>query len=567
VQIDRLVLDDGATLATAARLDAISHLSVKGLSGNTKVNGTSGNGVRLGPAGPGSPTIADQTPGEDMLGAAAFADAGPISAVVADPTKFGARPNDNIDDTAAIQAAIDSLPVGSGVPGSGRAGDVVGGLVTLGLGVFNTSAPLRIPSGVWLKGQGDGTTIVNNSFDPNSAAVLLVSSAAAPGNNAGAGVSDLGIKTNSGYGVRGDAGIINALVDLHLANLTISAGNTAIDLRAVKTYHASISNIGIYSPGGASMWIGDDAGYSADNRVVGVQQYGGLRPGFRVERAQFVFLGQNRIENVWMENASGGVLPMFISGSADLRGNWLEPPAGTLPDNVMIHFQDTRAVTIDRLFSVDDRRKLRLRNSPNVTIGGLTIFGRDNVLSDTLDVDGSSHITIASVAALRDPGMLDHPSVHVGGAFNVIAKKYVDVAPVTIGRNLLDDMSKWTVVYGDTLGPVSGTSSIEQTADGPRLRVAVTNNRSNRPVAVHIKVNVDASVAGKNATLAYRVDGPGTATVRTANFRQQYVSRAMNGMTVAPVPTPLASGDWVIVMLPPTTGVFYLSDFRMVANS
>jgi hypothetical protein len=98
------------------------------------------------------------------------------------------------------------------------------------------------------------------------------------------------------------------------------------------------------------------------------------------------------------------------------------------------------------------------------------------------------------------------------------------------------------------------------------LRIEVTSNPNNRPVSITARVNVDSGTVGKSAAAHYRIDGPGTAVVYTSGFGQQYTSRVMNSLTVVPLPRPLASGEQMVVLLPPTTGVFYLSNFGVVTT-
>ena len=117
-----------------------------------------------------------------------------------DARTFGVVANDGKDDTSAIQAAIDSLPVGNGVPGT--AGDV-GGTIYLPAGKINVSKTIRLPSGVWLVGQGNATSLYNSSSNQSDAAILLVSSAQAGSNN-GAGIAQLGLYTENTAGIRAD---------------------------------------------------------------------------------------------------------------------------------------------------------------------------------------------------------------------------------------------------------------------------------------------------------------------------------------------------------------------------
>ena len=170
---------------------------------------------------------------------------GPAAKRVVNATSFGVVANDGADDTDALQAAINSLPLGDGVPSAG--GDV-GGTIYLPAGRINLSRPIEVPSGVWLIGQGNATVLYNSSGDQSDAAIKLISGAAAGFNN-GTGITNLALYTENTAGIRGDASVVNGVFDLTIDALTLSTGGTGIDLRAVKTFAANINNIGVPSAG------------------------------------------------------------------------------------------------------------------------------------------------------------------------------------------------------------------------------------------------------------------------------------------------------------------------------
>ena len=74
---------------------------------------------------------------------------------------FGVVGDSSTDDTAALQAAIDSAA-------SNTAG---GGSVVLPRGVFYTTSSLVIPGGVTLKGQGYGSSPLSIKFDAGSSVI------------------------------------------------------------------------------------------------------------------------------------------------------------------------------------------------------------------------------------------------------------------------------------------------------------------------------------------------------------------------------------------------------------
>jgi len=73
---------------------------------------------------------------------------------------YGVVGDATIDDTSAIQSALDSA-------GSGASG----GTVILPKGIFKTTSPLRIPGGVTLKGQGYGSSPLAIKFDAGGSTI------------------------------------------------------------------------------------------------------------------------------------------------------------------------------------------------------------------------------------------------------------------------------------------------------------------------------------------------------------------------------------------------------------
>ncbi|MGH7176249.1 MAG: glycosyl hydrolase family 28-related protein, partial [Tepidisphaeraceae bacterium] len=121
-----LSLTSGALIGQAVSVDSSSHLNldvVRTATAQTNFNTAYLSVLKvLAPDAGSSPDGGPEDP------------TGPLSSSIVDVTRFGAAANDGIDDTAAVQAAIDSLPRGSGIPGTGSA---VGGLVVFPRGRFN----------------------------------------------------------------------------------------------------------------------------------------------------------------------------------------------------------------------------------------------------------------------------------------------------------------------------------------------------------------------------------------------------------------------------------------------
>ena len=132
---------------------------------------------------------------------------------------FGAVPDDGIDDTAAINAAINSLPLSDGAP-SGQA--PAGGIVLFPAGTFNISSTIRLHSGVKLEGVGP-TTVISDVWNTTSHVALELFSPFVHHFNIGASIENLTIDSLYGGGVRVDPNMGGDLIDFRMNNVRVSA--------------------------------------------------------------------------------------------------------------------------------------------------------------------------------------------------------------------------------------------------------------------------------------------------------------------------------------------------------
>ncbi|MCI0434564.1 MAG: glycoside hydrolase family 55 protein, partial [Gemmatimonadetes bacterium] len=197
----------------------------------------------------------------------------PPPTTVIDATAFGVIPDDGLDDTAALQAAIDSLPRGNGIPGSG---DLVGGIVQLPLGAINTSQPIKLPSGVWLRGHNNGT-VIRNTTTSAGRGIIEFTSPYAHRSNIGAGLVELGLYSTAAAGIRADSTISGELRDLRLVGLKMRTAGPAIDLRSEQVNHALLDRIVVTDAGTIVIGLGRDDNSSVGNHVRGVRITGRLR--------------------------------------------------------------------------------------------------------------------------------------------------------------------------------------------------------------------------------------------------------------------------------------------------
>jgi hypothetical protein len=579
VEVGSLSLAGGWSLAECATIDADSHLSVgtlQLLDDPAPVPSTRGydvQGVQVISADPGA--FFSATPPETFAsGRGVLA---PLSSLVCSVASFGAIPNDNIDDTVAIQAAIDALPRGSGL------GDAAtGGLVLLAEGIYDLSATLRLPSGVWLRGQGDGTVLYSHSQDAAAPVVAFVSSYS-HGECVGAGVQYVCLANDAGGGIAIAPGV-SAVVDALIEHVRVNSNGVDFDLRAAPAFHCTINWCAANDVGNTALYLGDASGASTGNVVNGLGLYGSARDTFNA-RALVVLGGGFTFSNGWIENPTTSALPLLVSGSGSISGTWIEYRPELLPENVLVSFENASDVLVDDFLLADQMHRIRLRNS-NVRFAHFTTNGTDTALSPCLDLDSRSHISIGTVITRFDAGMLDDPRVQIDGVYSALFHTYSATRYMFAGQNLVSELTSsnlrnyaynevldestapdWAITWGDSLGSVDGYSVIEQTPDGPRLKLVVTANTSGRAIVVRVRLNVPTSAVGRSGYATWRSDGPGQVIVNSRDWTHQYPTRVMGSQTGAIMPTPLAGGDFVqFVFTAAAVGTYYLSGVRVAAG-
>ena len=78
-----------------------------------------------------------------------------------DVTCYGAKPDDQRDDTAAIQCAIAEIKGPPPVSSSGDQPKIFGGKLQFPPGIFNTSAPIHLKRGIRVVGSGSWATLIH----------------------------------------------------------------------------------------------------------------------------------------------------------------------------------------------------------------------------------------------------------------------------------------------------------------------------------------------------------------------------------------------------------------------
>jgi hypothetical protein len=503
----------------------------------------------------------------------------PAPTNVIDARDFGVIPDDLQDDTIALQRAIDSLPRGNGVPGTGGA---VGGIVQLPLGELNTSAPIKLPSGVWLRGHNNGTVIRNESPLLAGRGVIELTSPYTHRRNVGAGIDSLGLWSAAASAITADSTLVSGeLRDLRIVAVHINVAGAGIDLSNVQLNYAHIERIVITNTGTkAAIWLGREDNSSVGNLARGVRVTGAIRNTFvPTDKGLFTYMGDTTIEGGTIGDPAqvAPILPFYGSGKVNITGLWLEYPQH--PTNIGF-LLDNATGTIDWLAHIDMWHRLHLINGSDMTIRCLNIDGFYEFLRDTISVDGTSKLTLNTVYALYDSGMLDHPRVFVKGFYNSATDCFFETALSTGGTNLLADPNMtnvgdvidggtpWEIIWNDGYQGRMGNYTVETLAGGvKRLRIDLTQSTR---FSIRIKMNVPSSALGRLGLARWRADGPMQAFVWNYATTHEYRARSMGSMTGARTSIPIASNEqmWILVgspSQPAPVGTYYFWKIGLTA--
>jgi hypothetical protein len=483
---------------------------------------------------------------------------------------FGAHPNDNRPDSDAIQRAIDSLPRPAGP------GDKVpsGGVVAIPGGQYLLDKPLRISSGVTLRGEGAGTVLYMPAprppgrADAPTAAILLVS----PFTHryiASAVIEDLSIYTDTARGIAVDPSATQT-VQCRFENLIISPGGCAIDLdekQAQKNYtqNTIVRNIHVSRPGGAALTLWGNA-----NHIDQINTEGGTRDGFRAEPAIVTVSGAgNDIRGCIIEAVQPNPAVAFhVSGGFTWQHNWVE--LSHMNDGIAYIFKDVEGAQIDYLHHILPHHKARFINCHAVHIRSLNLNGEMSGLAQNIELDEKSNLLIDQVIARTDAGMLDDPRVSIGSVYNMIGKYRVDLplsgqaVPLLSAEEARVAADGWTAQWEHARGPIKGSLRLEDqpNGNGKRLRVEVIENPQKRPLGVEKVLDaLPPQLAGTRCIVTWRLEGTGQMLVNYAG--QQIPSRVMGSLTANPLPVPLKRGEMLQFVIPPEPGVYYISDVAL----
>ena len=494
----------------------------------------------------------------------------PAPTNVIDATAFGVIGDDGVDDTAQLQAAIDALPRGNGIPGSNPS-QPVGGIVQLPHGTLNLSAPIKLPSGVWLRGHGGGTAL-HNPVTPAGRALIELTSPYTHRGNFGAGVIDLGMYAAFAGGIQPDPTVAGELRDLRLINLRLFVKGPAINLRSGIVNYANIDRIVIRDPGSTAIWVGREDNSGTGNRVRAVRVAGRAPDDFVAEKALFVFHGDTRVESGSIEDTFAAVLPFYASGKIHMLDLYMEYPQQ--PDGIGFVFDNARGY-VDNLYHVDPQRQVLSLNGSQVEFGILNILGYTTQLRWCANADYTSKLIFNTVSSQFDVGLLDHSRMIVRGVYSSNANRFVETRVALEQPNFVTDpdmndvaddrLANWTIFWGDQFGDIDGTWAVETVGGVKRLKLTVLNNPNRRKLSVRVKLNVPSSAVNRPGIGRWRVDGAGEAFVWTYGYSAQFLGRVTKSLTAVVSPRPTASNEQMWIDLPDARGTYYLSKIGFVA--
>lgn len=294
------------------------------------------------------------------------------------------------DASDTIQFLIDRLPRAAAVP---TAEAPVGGVIDLPGGTFWITKPLRLPSGVTLRGEGAGT-VIRCTAPPASCAIEL-DSLASHGSNIAAHVERLCIYTDQSRGIAIGPRTTGAVEDLVLRDLILNTAGVAIDLYPPKdknpVYFPLIENVRCAQLGSGAIRLRASIASVRALKLTGSPRVDPQtkQPRFTApaapDDALCVFDGHGTISDCQFEGSYPTAMAQ-VRGDWTMQGNWFETHALDFPH---VTFTDAR-VRADELFFFHDRAKLVLRNS-TVRVSDRVDYRDD---PKALDVDEKSKLLV-----------------------------------------------------------------------------------------------------------------------------------------------------------------------------
>lgn len=482
-----------------------------------------------------------------------------------DVTRFGAIADDKLDDTAAFQAAIDSVPVLN--PDGAQ-----GGTVFVPRGTWLISS-LRLPPAVQLIGEGDGSYLIGSGELPT----VRLWSPFGHGFVIGAAVRDLKIFSPTSDCIGFDRPTVKGnLVNCRFENLSLKSGggHYAVDLvgglagdRAgeaggLYSQDCVLRNVKVRNFGGGAVRINGNA-----NLIDRVNTEGSDDdPRFACEPARVVVTGGgNTISGCIIEGGGKPAVAYHVKGTFTWIGNWAETTRDA--DGVAYRFVNASG-QVDTLKLLASDFKASFVNCPAMQIGRLDFRSSDDRPASSIVLDGTSNVTVDLAITQRDCGWLDHDRFRIRQVLNEAANIVLDNPPQPRSGNLLrnPNLSKLSVngkATPEAYWFVSDTTAqgrkcefavkAETTAGGERaLRIDVKSNPDRHNLLVRVELAVPTEFVGKPAVLQVTCDP--FFNLWTKGFEKNLPLRMSGERTMTPIPQLHRDDEIYLIVDSPAAG-------------
>lgn len=284
------------------------------------------------------------------------------------------------DDTSGIQKAINLFLANRDTPGAPQSGAVY-----LPTGVYRITAPLELPSGVVLIGDGSGSVIRYTG-----AGGPAVRFSDPSGTVSGAGIENLSIGAEDGSAIGDVAGV--PVVGARMINLALNVTGWGIDLRDLR--QSTISNIHQ-----KKLRLGALRVDGRNNLVHAINTEFGVRSGFNADPAIVVVKGDgNTVTGSVIEGVPSGSATAFYASGAGLTfaNNWAEITHGDplrAKGDVAFIFENVRDGRIQELYLLNSKHRAKFINS-QVTIGAFNTLAESKPINELVLSDATSVITL-----------------------------------------------------------------------------------------------------------------------------------------------------------------------------
>jgi hypothetical protein len=461
---------------------------------------------------------------------------------------YGAVPDDDRDDTAAIQKALRDNRGNyfNGRP-DGRT-DTGGGVVFLPKGKYLTTG-LELFTGNTLRGE-PGTLLLCTTDKP---AITLKSHFEHDG-VAFVAVEDLSITAPKSCAIR-SGGVTNAIFH----NLRVSSREVCLQFDGY-TQAADFDNIYVGQTGSGAVRVSGNA-----NRIRGIDTEGGASPNYpdyKPAKAVVEVNGDgNEISGCILEGGHRGVAFAISGELTQYRNNWIEMDTSGGPTVLL---ENSAASHFDLLTGV-----VRMRNCRGVQIAELWT-GADH-LRESLELDAATGgVVIDVVNAQCDAGGLDDPQVLVRAQYSRIGK-------IVVERNPFRTRENWCVPLNNKTSPSilaqwkDGTAiaaMVEPKPDrtGNCIRIEIPENAKDGMFYVIVPLKVPALNVGSRPYAMWRADGPAgqNMIVVQGQWAHELPTRSMNSLTATRFVAPVANRDQLIFCFyHAKPGTYRLSDIRV----